>query len=411
MCGARPEVIAHRGASFDAPENTLAAIREALAQGSAAIELDAQMSADREVVLVHDGNVNRTTDAEGAVGGFSLDELKALDAGSWFGPEFAGERIPTLTEAIAEIGGRARLMIDSKGADPQRVRQVLLAEGVDLHAVAVFNWGGGQASGFRRHLPEALYMPTLPRMPPDWGPEFVAGWKRRGAGGFAINHGMATPGFQRETGRAGMQVIAWTVNDPERALQLAWLGVAGIITDKPGLIREALEKADADGDGLEDTWEEEMFGSGGLAHGADGDEDGDGLSNRWEQSAGTHPLRFDSDGDGLGDGWEWRRGHDPAEGASPAPMEHLEDWAFGPDVPRSENGLGTASVWFRVRDDPRLTWVLESSQGMKAWEEADAEEFEMVSIEEDGWLRVRVMPRRAGPGTGLYLRIKLRYGA
>ncbi|HUF63912.1 MAG TPA: glycerophosphodiester phosphodiesterase family protein [Verrucomicrobiales bacterium] len=409
VLGARPEVIAHRGASFDAPENTLAAIREAVAQGSAAIELDAQMSADQEVVLVHDGHVNRTTDGQGAVAAFTLAELKALDAGSWFGSEFAGERIPALSEAIAEIGGRARLMVDSKGADPQRVRQVLLAEGVDLRGVTVFNWGGGQASGFLKHLPEALYLPTLPRMPSDWGPEFVARWQRRGGGGFAVNHGMATRAFLRETGRSGMIVIAWTVNEPARALQLAWLGVDGIITDKPGLIRQALEEADADGDGLEDTWEEDRFGSGGLAQGEDGDEDGDGLSNRWEQSAGTHPLRFDSDGDGLGDGWEWKRGYDPLDEASPAPEENLMDWAFGPDTPRSGNGMGPASLGFRLRKDSRLRWSLESSQGLENWDEADAGLFEMALVEQDGWLRVRVKPRAAWPGSGLYLRVKLRY--
>src|SRR3984957_14426501 len=93
-------LIAHRGASGHAPENTLAAFRKAIAQGVAFIETDLQLTKDARLVAIHDETVNRTTTGHGAVHDLSLYDLRKLDAGSWFGSEFAGERIPTLEEIL-----------------------------------------------------------------------------------------------------------------------------------------------------------------------------------------------------------------------------------------------------------------------------------------------------------------------
>src|SRR5258707_13823547 len=93
-------VIAHRGASGNAPENTLAAFKKAVALGAPFIETDLQLSRDAHFVAIHDATVNRTTNGQGAVHDMKLAELRRLDAGSWFGSEFAGERIPTLEEIL-----------------------------------------------------------------------------------------------------------------------------------------------------------------------------------------------------------------------------------------------------------------------------------------------------------------------
>src|SRR5690348_3940801 len=93
-------VIAHRGASGHAPENTLAAFRRAVAMGATFIETDLQLSRDARFVAIHDETVNRTTNARGKVHDLTLAELRRLDAGSWFGSEYAGERIPTLEEIL-----------------------------------------------------------------------------------------------------------------------------------------------------------------------------------------------------------------------------------------------------------------------------------------------------------------------
>ena len=109
-------VVGHRGASDRAPENTLASFEAAIAIGVDAIELDVHLSRDGHLVIIHDQNLARTTNGRGLVHEHSLAELKALDAGSWFGPSFAGERIPTFEETLVRIGPRVPLQVEIKGA-------------------------------------------------------------------------------------------------------------------------------------------------------------------------------------------------------------------------------------------------------------------------------------------------------
>jgi glycerophosphoryl diester phosphodiesterase len=108
-------VVAHRGAPHQAPENTLASFAAALAIGVDAIELDVHLSRDGHLVVIHDERLERTTDGRGLVHEWTLAELKALDAGGWFGSAFAGERIPTFDEALALIGRRAAVQVEIKG--------------------------------------------------------------------------------------------------------------------------------------------------------------------------------------------------------------------------------------------------------------------------------------------------------
>lgn len=112
--GRRPLIVAHRGASAMAPENTLAAFRAAVELGADAIELDVQRTADGQLIVMHDPTVDRTTDGRGPLAAHSLAALKALDAGGWFGPQFAGERLPTLQEAVNVIEEKAGLFIEIK---------------------------------------------------------------------------------------------------------------------------------------------------------------------------------------------------------------------------------------------------------------------------------------------------------
>ncbi len=107
-------VIAHRGASGYAPENTLASIRKGLDMGADMVEIDIHLSKDGEVVVIHDATLERTTDGTGKVQSKTLEELKKLNAGSWFGKEFSQEKIPTLKEVIDLMDGKALLLIELK---------------------------------------------------------------------------------------------------------------------------------------------------------------------------------------------------------------------------------------------------------------------------------------------------------
>ena len=118
--------IAHRGESKFAPQNTIAAFEQAVRVGADAIELDIWFSKDKQLVLIHDATVNRTTDGEGAVSGYTVEELKELDAGSYFSEKFRGERIPTLREVLERFTGRIGLCIEIKDED-EGVEEALVA--------------------------------------------------------------------------------------------------------------------------------------------------------------------------------------------------------------------------------------------------------------------------------------------
>ncbi len=109
-------ICAHRGSSGNAPENTLAALRMAVEHGAAQAEVDAQLTADGQVVLLHDETLERTTSGTGPVVEHTLEQLAGLDAGAWMGPEWRGQRVPTLEAALAELGDRLSFNIELKGA-------------------------------------------------------------------------------------------------------------------------------------------------------------------------------------------------------------------------------------------------------------------------------------------------------
>ena len=110
-----PWVIAHRGYRQKYPENTLAAFQAALAAGAPMIELDVTFSRDRKPVVIHDPTLERTTNGHGAVGDYTMEELKQLDAGSWFDPKFADQRLPQLSEVLDLVKGQTYLNIEIKG--------------------------------------------------------------------------------------------------------------------------------------------------------------------------------------------------------------------------------------------------------------------------------------------------------
>ncbi len=124
----RPWIIGHRGAPLEAPENTLSSLELAIRQGADLNEIDLHLSADGQLVVIHDDSVDRTTNGRGQVGDLLFSELRALDAGSWMGPQYRGERIPTLNEALELTAGRAGLVLELKhGSDRYPDIECLLA--------------------------------------------------------------------------------------------------------------------------------------------------------------------------------------------------------------------------------------------------------------------------------------------
>lgn len=122
-------VVAHRGANKFAPENTIAAYLKAAELGADFVEMDLRQTKDGEFVIMHDKNVNRTTNGKGNVADMTLEEIQQLDAGSWFGDEFKGEKVPTLREVLRAIKGKVKPDLDFKDGDPQALIDLLKEEG------------------------------------------------------------------------------------------------------------------------------------------------------------------------------------------------------------------------------------------------------------------------------------------
>lgn len=230
----RPIVIAHRGASAEAPENTLAAFRAAREQGADMIELDARWSADGEPVLMHDPTIDRTTDGHGPLAALGLREIRSLDAGSWFSPRFRGERVLTLQEALVILGPRIRLNIElcADVAPPAgfAARLMRLVEDARLPEPPLFScFDFSLLAAVRAEDPRASIAPLFR----ERGEPILRRVLALRPAAAHPRHHLVEPGLLSRLHEEGMRVHAWTVNDTKEARRLLRLGVDGIFTDHP----------------------------------------------------------------------------------------------------------------------------------------------------------------------------------
>ena len=231
-------VIAHRGASAAAPQNTLAAFRLAVEQGADLVELDVQESADGEVLVVHDSDLMNVAGVSMQIWSAPAARLRSVDVGSRAGPRFAGERVPTLAEALAVCKGRSGVLIELKSyGHNQRLEE---------RVVSIV-----EASGMEK---QCLYMSMdhtvawkLKHLRPNWRvgvlvAKAVGDVRKLGADFLAVEARMATPRFVRRAHRAGQQVYVWTVNDPAWMLSAMSRGADGLITDVPDEARRVVAR-------------------------------------------------------------------------------------------------------------------------------------------------------------------------
>ncbi len=241
-----PVVIAHRGASGTAPENTLAAFEKGVAFGAHQIELDVHLSKDGEVIVIHDATVDRTTNGTGKVEELTLAELKKLDAGSWKDPAFANEKLPTLDEALKQVNGRAKVLIEFKHGDK-------LYEGIEQKVIDIVRQNQAESwivyqsfhpkvidklTTLQTQVPVYLLivgrMPLLPFYYDDairFGSPFSR-WKGK-VKGINPNERFATSAFINKAHKNGFEVFVWTVNKTEDMDKLKARGVDGLITNYP----------------------------------------------------------------------------------------------------------------------------------------------------------------------------------
>ena len=249
-----PQIIAHRGASFEAPENTLGALRLGFAQGADAGECDVRQTRDGHVVLLHDASTLRTTGVDLFAAAHDLADLRRLDAGAWKGTRWAGEKIPTLAEAIALLAasppGR-RLVIEIKSGPailPEIARLRALAKEIVADAqLVVIAFDRAVAAGAKRLLPSVeVHQLASWKKDPATGAwprleTLVANARADGLDGLNLESRFPVDeAFVETVHAAGLKLCVWTVDDPALARRLAAAGVDAITTNRPGWLRAQL---------------------------------------------------------------------------------------------------------------------------------------------------------------------------
>lgn len=237
-----PPVIGHRGAAARAPENTLAGLRRAKELGCEWVEFDVRLTLDGVPVLCHDPRLERTTDGFGPISSLRLSTVRECDAGSWFAPAFAGERIPTLEEALLlcaefELGANIEIKADRGGeyATAAAVATTLERVGDRCPIVLVSSFQPPALAAFRGFAPQ-VPRGILFRLIP-WGWEAVAA--ALGCRVIGADHRRLRPRRIKAIRAAGYELAAYTVNDPVRARRLFDLGVASVFSDMPDIILAA----------------------------------------------------------------------------------------------------------------------------------------------------------------------------
>ncbi|MCY4539882.1 MAG: glycerophosphodiester phosphodiesterase family protein [Chloroflexi bacterium] len=242
MASGETLAMAHRGAMASAPMNTMAAFELAIEQGADAIELDVQRSSDGHAVIAHDFSVDATTDGSGPVAEKSLAELQELDAGSWFSSGFSGERIPTLDQVFASLGGGTLFNVEIKSGHQGSgnieeqvaacVRRYSMA-----NRVVISSFDPYVLLNFRLLMPTVmtgfLYDPALPS-------KYFIPLKKLSHEARHPRHDMVDEVYMRWARQNDYYVNTWTVNERERAVELQRLGVNAIISDDPEMLVDAL---------------------------------------------------------------------------------------------------------------------------------------------------------------------------
>lgn len=244
------EIIAHRGASYDAPENTVAAFQLGWQQQTDACELDIRLSKDGQVVVIHDDNTKRTTGRDKKVVQQTMEELRSLDAGAWKGKEWRSQRIPTLAEALGTLPAGKRFFIEIK-CGPEilpELARIIGASGKQPQQLPIIAFSCEIAKQTKALLPahevSLLY---------DWKEDkdtgkvlssdaLIAKAKAAHLDGLDVKHtGPMDAGFVARVKSAGLKLYVWTLDDAAIARRMVEMGVDGITTNRPEWLRAQLK--------------------------------------------------------------------------------------------------------------------------------------------------------------------------
>ena len=243
-----PKFIAHRGASHDAPENTMSAFRLAWQQGADGIEGDFFLSKDGQIVCIHDKDTKRTGSENLPVGKSTLAELRKLEYGSWKDPKFKGEPLPLLGDVLDELPNEKWFLLEIKDTDKivQPIAEILRLKKADSTRVVLISFDANVIKKCREIMPE--YRACLLHALSDFNKtgqadKYLEIIKSSGSQGLAYKEQESIPAEWLSKIAGENQILAsWTINTPESAARAVTRGVNFLITDRPGGLRGELEK-------------------------------------------------------------------------------------------------------------------------------------------------------------------------
>ncbi len=238
----KPLVIAHRGASAYAPENTIGAFLLGVEQSCDMIELDIHLTKDEQIVVCHDYTLDRTTNGKGAIAELTYDEIRVYDAGSWFGAEFASERVSLLEDVLQAVPSRVTFNVEIKSGDEPEINRILielLEKTGRMESTVVSSFNHNCLVKLKKLAPNIriglLY---------DKGKiDIQAFEKKHGVGLFSLHphHGLVNEHMVKSAADFGVVVYPWTVDEEGRQIELIQAQVAGIITNKPDQLVRLLQ--------------------------------------------------------------------------------------------------------------------------------------------------------------------------
>ncbi len=247
-CGTKkkPAIIAHRGSSYIAPENTAASARKAWEENADAVEIDIYLSKDGRIVVMHDLSTKRTTGVDMVIADTVSDTLRTLDAGSWKGDEYADEKLPFFEEIVETVPAGKKLFVEIKcGTEVLPALKAAIEASGKRGQMVVIGFGFETVVECKKLMPDIpTYWLTSTKKdettnafePLDAG--LIAKVNDAGLDGLDVHFGGLTKEFAEAVGKAKLGLYVWTVDDPVEAKRLVELNVDGITTNRPGWLRE-----------------------------------------------------------------------------------------------------------------------------------------------------------------------------
>ena len=246
-CTRPVEIIAHRGASYLAPENTMASVMLGWEKG-ADVEVDVYLAKDNRIVAIHDKTTKRTAVTDANIAETTSEELRKLDVGSFKSEEYAGEQIPFLADIVETIPPGQKLFVEIKcGQEILPYLRELLARSGKMARIVIIGFDLETVTMSKEMIDVPTYWlkgtekieDTEQWIPHD--PQLVQTAKEKGLDGLDVHYAGVTKEFVDAVKASGQKLYVWTVDDPKEAIRLVKLGIDGITTNRPGWLRDQLK--------------------------------------------------------------------------------------------------------------------------------------------------------------------------